>query len=375
MTRTANGAQRSGAAVLTLVFTRAREDYGLPRDYFVSSFFCVAPTPARWLRKQMRAGWPGGSPPGSLVLYGPGERTTKRLKYIGSVVLFRRLTRDACADVCGRTRIENHQNHRTPEPEVKTYCIECVIGSLAVLTRFCGSAPIAPANGKASVLNGLAVVGANKEWGGYSPRRFAARSGAYSGLDAGAGPRNFRRQARAAGAIGLGDDVAQAASGNGGNLPFFGRATGRVGMQMLERRAETAVFCGLRVVLHQPAGLAAVGLGGALTPPGGDAGRQGGTPPSRPRALSRPFAQPIFWVSAALQIRRAPSVNVDLDRPVNSKPETGSGVPDLRRLSGRRRANAIEAGQQQRVRVQGAILSRGRSRKLATLWGGPRGVN
>jgi len=375
MTRTANGAQRSGAAVLTLVFTRSREDYRLPVDYFASSFFCVAPTPARWLRKQLRAGWPGGSPPGSLVLYGPGGRTAKRLKSNGSAVLFRTLTRDACAGVCGRTRIENLQNHRTPEPEVKTYVSKWVIGSEAVLSRFCGSASFARAERKASVLNGLGGVGPNKEWGGYSPRRVAGRIGAYPGLDTGAGPRNFRRQARAAGAIGVGGGVGQAAGGNGGNPPFFEVAAGRVGTSMLECRAETTVFCGLRGGVHQPAGLAAVDLGGAPTPPGGDAGCQGGTPPSRPRDLSRPLAQPIFWVSGASRIRRAPSGRVDRDGPVSLKPETGSGVGDLGRLSAAGRASAVEWERQQRVGVQGAILSRGRSRKPATLWGGETRVN
>jgi len=375
MTRMANGAQRSGAAMLSLVFTQPREDYEHASRILSSFFFCVSPTPARWLQGHLGARWPGGQSPGSVVLHGTGGRTAKHLKSNGSVVLFRNLTRDAHADACAHTRIREGLKLRTSEPDLIIEVLERFTGSVTVLRWFCQNRSAAPVGTFASDVSGLAFADTNKISGGYAVRRIAASTGADLGLDGAAARANFRAQVRGAAGLAASIEVGGAAGKNGRNQPFFGAADGRVGMPMLECGQETAENRASHHGLRKPARLAGHRLAGQLAPRGGGADREGGTPPTGPRLSLRPCAQPIFWISTDLETRRSTTSVADRDSRLSSKPEMGSGVCDLPPASDDRGACALNRGQQRRVGEQRAVLSWGRSRERSTLWGGLHRVN
>jgi hypothetical protein len=375
MTRAANGAQRSGAAALIIIFARRHEDCALPVFYFASSFF-VAPTPARRYQGRIGAGW---GLPGSTVLNGPGGRTAKHLKSNGSMVLFRTLTRDACAGMCAHARVEDHQNRRTQNLTYKTYVIQWFNGSVPVLGFSDGSRAAAQAI-EPSRFSGSA---SNKQWGGYCLTAFAGAGGAYPGLDRGSAARNFRGRARlAAGSVGAVDADRcgdQAAGKNVGFPPFFEGGAGRVGMAVSERARKTVLGQCFAMPCRQPARLWAASGGAAwaapLTPRGGVDGRQGGTPP-KPRATSiRPLAQPIFWISSQFQIRRdAQARAVTEDGRLSSSVKTGSGVSILILAALTRGADAAKSEWAGRVGEDRKVLGWGRSR-TTTLWGEVARVN
>ena len=383
MTRMANGAQRSGAAMLSLVFTQPREDYVHASRLLSPIFFCVSPTPARWLLQGLWAQWSGGASPGSVVLHGTGGRTRKRLKSNGSEVLFWNLTRDAHADVrayaclCVRTR--EGLKLRTSEPGHFIKEIEVVTGSELVLSRFCQNRSSGRRETFASKLNDLASAASIKITGGYGLRPIAAWNRCASGLNAGGARGNFQRQILGAAGLAASIEVAgelRATVGkNDGFLRFFEGARGRVGTPMLECSQETAENRASRRGLRQPAGLAARRLADQLAPRGADAAGEGGTPPTGPRLSLRPCAQPVFRVSADLETRRSMTDGVDRDSRLSSKPKMGSGVCDLPRASDDRREDALDWGQQQRVGVQGGGPELGRSWETTTLWGGLHRVN
>lgn len=369
MTRAANGAQRSGAAALIIIFALRHEDCAQRICYFPSSFF-VAFTPAR--RYQGRIGAGEGSP-GSTVLYGPGGRTAKHLKFNGSAVLFRTLTRDARADMQARARVREYQNHRTQNWNNKSKVIQQFDGSVPVLWLASGSDASRQPTGTPRFFRFCG----NKQWGGYCLTAFAGSSSAYPGLNGGSAARNFRGWARLAaggGAVADGDRGPLGRSGkNGGFPPFFEGAAGRVGMAVSECRNKTAEIRHFKAPPMQLARLWAARGGAAwpapLTPRGGVASRQGGTPP-KPRARSlRPLAQPIFWVSSQLQIRRDVQADaVTVDGRLSSSAKTGSGVSILilAALTGASEAAKSEwAGWVGEDRL---VLGWGRSR-TSTLWG------
>ncbi len=375
MTRAASGAQRSGAAALIIIL-RARRDYlALPREHFAYSFFAPRP-PARWQRGILRASRRADAPPGSAVLIGPGGRTGNRLKCIGSVVLFHGPTRDVCADMQGRVRHGDYQNHRTSEPDRETYVSHEVSGSLAVLAI----QPSAPMDLRSperpSVLNLLAVPGANKQWGGYCLIAFAASSRPDQGLDGGAARRKFRGRARPArGAIApieAAGQLGERAGGNDGFPPFFEGAAARVGTGALECGGISLADQRLAATRCQPAGLASPCRAEGV---GGRSAAEGGTPPSRAAIFLRPLAQPIFGVSRYLQIRCDAARRVmDRDDRKMAMPETGSGVSGFPCPSLPGRDRAAWSGLQRRVGDNGISLGRGRSR-TPTLCGEGQGVN
>ncbi len=371
--------------MLTLIFTHPREDYVRPSRLLASIFFCVFPTPARWLQGRLWAEWSGESSPGSLVLNGTGGRTAKRLKSLGSVVLFRNLTRDACADACLCARTREGQKHGFTEPKGFIIVCQSVISSLGVLYWFCsgsdGTAPCAavatafatPADGRRAAARRIKISGE------YAPAVFAASIQCDPGLNGATAGANFRRRARGvaglAGAVAGSIEVGAAACGNGGNQPFLGGAIGHVGTPMLERRQKTSENRASAAVLRQPAGLAGLGLASCQTPPGVDAASRGGTPPSRPRVFSRPWAQPVFQVSTNLEIRGLRLTVMDPNSRLCSKSKMGSGVARLPAASSDRSGHALDVRQQDRVGEQGAFSSWGRSLETGTLWGGLHGVN
>ena len=375
MTRAANGAQRSGAAALIIIFALRHEDCARQICYFPYSFF-VAFTPAR--RYQGRIGAGEGSP-GSAVLYGPGGRTAKHLKSNGSVVLFRTLTRDARADMQARARVREYQNHRTQNWNNKTKVTQRFDGSIPVLWLASGSDRVRQATGTPRFFRFCG----NKQWGGYCLIAFAGSSSAYPGLNGGSAARNFRGWARlAAGgtAVAGGDRGPLGRSGkNGGFPPFFEGAAGRVGMAVLECGKETAE---IRLSQAPPMQLERLwaARGGAawsapLTPRGGVASRQGGTPP-KPRARSlRPLAQPIFRISSQFQIRwDVQADGVTVDGRLSSSVKTGSGVSILILAALTRAAEAAESKWAGWVGEDRLVLGWGRSR-TTTLWGEVACVN
>ncbi|HJO64976.1 MAG TPA: hypothetical protein QF469_06505 [Sphingomonas sanguinis] len=375
MTRAANGAQRSGAAALIITFAPRHEDCASPVFYFASSFF-VAPTPARRYQGRIGAGW---GLPGSTVLSGPGGRTAKHLKYNGSTVLFRTLTRDACAGMCAHARVKDHQNRRTQNSTYKTYTIQWFNGSVPVL-GFSGGSRAATQAIEPSWFSGSA---GNKQWGGYCLTDFAGAGGAYPGLDRGTAARNFRGRARlAAGGVGAVDADRcgdQAAGKNGGFPPFFEGAAGRVGMAVSERTGKTVVGQCFAMPCRQPARLWAASGGAAwaapLTPRGGVDGRQGGTPPKPRATFIRPMAQPIFWISSQFQIRRDAQADVVTGNGcLSSSAKTGSGVSILILAALTRGAEAAKSEWAGRVGEDRKVLGWGRSR-TATLWGEVARVN
>lgn len=375
MTRAANGAQRSGAAALIIIFALRDEVYAHPICYFPSSFF-VAPTPARRYQRRM---WAGPGFAGSTVLYGPGGRTANHLKYNGSTVLFRNLTRDARADMRAHAYRENGQNHRTQNWNDKSYLFQWFNGSTPVLSF----APGSGASSQAVETSRFSGSAGNKQWGGYCLTAFAESSSAYPGLNRRAAPRNFRGRARlVAGAvveIGADRGAGWLAGKNGGFPPFFEGVTGRVGMPMSERREKTAVFCGFQPVRLKPARLwapAAWARRAALqSPRGGDAGRQGGTPPI-PRVTSSCFlAQPIFWILGQFQIRcDAQSGAVPGSGRLSSSAKTGSGVSILILAALTVGAEAAKSKWAGWVGEDRLVLGWGRSR-TSTLWGEVPHVN
>lgn len=378
MTRAANGAQRSGAAALIIIFAHRNEVYVHPVFYFPSSFF-VAPTPAR--RYQGRIG-AGAGLPGSTVLNGPGGRTAKYLKSNGSMVLFRTLTHDACAGMCAHACVRKGQNHRTVELEYKTYIFQLVAGSASVLTRFYIPSVAWVIRCKCLKWLGNASYPI-KQWGGYCLTTFAELSGPYPRLDGRTAARNFRGRARLAGAgggvIGADRGASGAAVKNGGFPPFFEAAAGHVGMGMSERVGKIVEHQRFAKPCRQPARLSAASAGAAwpapLTPPGGVAGRRGGTPP-RPRALSlRPLAQPIFRISSQSQIRwDAQAGAVTGNGRLSSSAKTGSGVSILILAALTGAAEAARSEWAEGVGEDRLVLGWGRSR-TSTLWGEVARVN
>ncbi|WEK43631.1 MAG: hypothetical protein P0Y64_02015 [Candidatus Sphingomonas colombiensis] len=375
MTRAASGAQRSGAAALIIIL-RDRCEYFAPcHEHFATSYFFAPRAPARCRQRKIEASWLQPAPPGSVVLVGSGDRTAKHLKSIGSAVLFWSLTRDARADMRPYMRKGDIQNHRTIELDHKSYVSVEVSGSLAVLWFRKAVYLHLGAPTKGSILNRLPVLAANKQWGGYCLNAFAAQGRPDQGLFGRAARRNFRGWARLAvrsiTAIAADGGLIEAPRGNGGFLPFFGGAQGRVGFASLDRCGFAHAFQGVAAARIQPAGLAATLAEG----PGGRLAAEGGTPPTGLSISLRPQAQPIFGVSSRFEIRRdAASTVLDLVGRKLTMPETGSGVSDFRcRLAGwRHRAQSI--GCQVRVGENGISLGRGRSRDL-TLWGELASVN
>lgn len=374
MTRAANGAQRSGAAALIIIFAPRNEDYAQPICYFLSSFF-VAPTPARRYQGRIGVGW---GLPGSTVLNGPGGRTAKRLKSNGSTVLFQTLTRDACAGMCAHACVRKDQNRRTRNWNDKTKVSQWLSGSMPVLSFSSGSGALPQVIGMAR-FSGSA---GNKEWGGYCLTAFAGSSRAYPGLNGGSAARNFRGWPRlaagGAGAVGGDREQVGRAGRNGGFPPFFEGAAGRVGMAVLECAKEMAEIRRFQAPPMQLARLWAA-IGGAawsapLTPRGGAASRQGGTPP-KPRARSlRPLAQPIFGVSSEFQIRRDAQAAVTKDGRLSCSAKTGSGVSILILAALTGGAEAAKSKWAGWVGEDRLVLGWGRSR-TSTLWGEVPHVN
>lgn len=357
MTRAASGAQRSGAAALNL--SRLRDILLTSTQYSGSSFF-VPRTPARW---GLQKGWrrPGGSTfTGSVVLYGSGGRTTKRLKSNGSMVPFQSLTRDACADARARTHIETPQNHRTIEPRVFLYIRQPVSGSAAVLC------PVRSRTG-------------NKQWGGYALPAFAGSSGPDLGPCGGSARRNFRRRVRLAGAagraiapIGAVEQLRDAAERNRAISAGYAGRSGHVGMGVSERcRISIADQC-LAAGLRQPAGLAGRSAGAAVDQGGLALPAEGGTPPTAARLVPSSLAQPIFCVSADLRIRRpagrtAPGAKLDAWK-------SGRGSGSYPACTDRTRgAPAVLSSFGSGCR--GCFLVPAESREPTTLWGGSTHVN
>lgn len=365
--------------MLSLVFTPPREDCGDASRLLASIFFCASPTPARWLQGRLWARWSGGPSPGSVVLHGTGGRTAKRLKSLGSVVLFRNLTRDAHADACAHMRVREGLKTRTTE--LSSYLID----NIEVFSSVAGSGLVLSEPAICALVDACAAAradaasGRNKISGGYAVRHFAASAPVDQGLFAGTWRGNFQRRiaspAGLAASVGGRGEVGAASGRNGGNQPFFEGVSDRVGTPMLECRQETAENRASRHLLRQPAGLAASRLGRQPTPPGVRADRPGGTPPSGPRPVSRSYAQPIFRVSTDLRIRCVMPAVSDLDSRLSSKPKMGSGVRSVLRASDDRGESALDRGQQQRVGVQGGGPGLGRNRETSTLWGGLQRVN
>lgn len=375
MTRAANGAQRSGAAALIIIFARRHEDYALPVFYFPSSFF-VAQTPARRYQGRIGAGW---GLPGSTVLHGPGGRTAKHLKSNGSTVLFRTLTRDACAGMCAHACVRDYQNRRTQNWTYKTTVIQWFNGSVSVLPFSVGSetAPQAVDDARFSGSAG------NKQWGGYCLSTFAEPSSAYPGLNGGTAARNFWGRARlagaAGGAIGAGGGAAGRVGKNGGFLPFFEGSAGRVGMAVSERLEKTVLGQCFVAPCRQPARLSAASAWGVQaarrTPRGGAVGRQGGTPPTPRATFIRPLAQPIFRVSSRFQIRwDAQAYAATGSGRLSSSAKTGSGVSILILAALTKGAEAAKSEWAGRVGEDRMVLGWGRSR-TSTLWGEVPHVN
>lgn len=362
MTRGASGAQRSGAAPLIIILAQPDGNYALACRYFGYSFF-VPRTPARWQLGMIGARSGGGWWPGSPVPNGSGGRTAKRLKSMGSVVLFCAASHDASAGVAARTCVRYPQNHRTTEPFVRNGRNQPFLSGRSVLVRFCGS-------------------GTHKQWGGYSLAIVASCSiavasadGADQGLDTGTAPRNFWRRARLAAVAGQPIGADAIARGNGGKPPFFGVSNGRVGTGALECGQKSEASQRLAPSLRQPAGLVASvalvdlpprGVGATGTPP---------TPPSAAPFVPLSQAQPIFSISSHLQIRGAQAGGLDRQGRLTSNREMGSGVSVLSLADRGQREGAVMSERQRWVGVQGAVLSWGRSRETTTLWGGLHGVN
>lgn len=355
MTRDANGAQRSGAASLTIILAQPRRNYAPARGYFTYSFF-VPRTPARRQQRMIGARPGGGHWPGSPVPIGSGGGTANRLKSMGSVVLFCAASHDASAGVAACMCVRMIENHRTTEPFVRNGINLPFLTDGAVLARFSRS-------------------GGYKQWGGYSPAVASRPSSADQGLDGGTAPRKFRAQVQLAAVAGRPIEADAIADRNGGKLPFFGASDGRVGMAALEWCGKSEAHQRLAPSLRQPAGLAASVDLVDLPPPGVDAVGTPPTPPSGPRFVPLSQAQPIFSISSHLQIRRAQVGGLERQGRLTSSREMGSGVSVLSLADRGQRDGAVMIEQQQRVGVQGAVLSWGRSRETTTLWGGLHGVN
>lgn len=360
-TRVASGAQRSGAATHSFIYLARRQEYcaTLAHD-FAYSFF-VPRTPARWPQQRLWGGQPRGSNgPGGAVLWfrsGQGGRTANPLENRGSVVLFCGPTRDARTCTAAHACRDHRQNHRTIEPQNENGRNQPLSSVDAVLSRFCRSA-------------------SNKIEGGYCPAASALAPSADQGLFAGSAGGKFWRQMRlaavAAGPIGAGAQLRGASGRNGGFLRVSVPPIGRVGTAMSERIAQSGglpCFFGVRRKLLRLSPAA------ASTPPGVGAVRQGGTPPSAPRPVSRSYAQPVFRVSADLRIRWILTDVMDRDGRVSCWTGMGSGVRILAGASGDRGEGALDRGRQHRVGVQEMVLGWGRNRETSTLWGGLQRVN
>lgn len=356
MTRAASGAKRSGAAAQ--YSSRLRVILPLPPQYLIFSFFAPR-TPARWLRRRLRVRSGRERFAGSVVLHGTGGRTAKHLKTNGSVVLFWSPSRDARADACRRTRIENPQNHRTTEPIEKYEVSLGVRGSASVLLRFCSP-------------------GLHKKWGGYSISAFAGSIVPDQGSDGGAGRENFSAWARLGWAAGRSIEAGRcdrpAARGNGGFPPFPGVLSGRVGMAALERRAKITAIRGFAGGRCKPAGLRGVGLAAPIGVGGVQRPAVGGTPPSAAAFVPFPFAQPIFRISSDLRFRRgADQALVVGERRLTGGAKMGSGETDaLTRCHG---PTGAKQNRQERVGVDGGVLGRLKYQRISTLCGEVQGVN
>lgn len=365
MTRTASDAKRRGAAVLIINFARPREVFGLPSQYFASSFF-AAQTPTRANQIKLWYGRSSRCFASSVVLYGSGGRTAKRLKSNGSTVLFQSLTHDACAGARARAHIGGVQNYRTLELNHKTQQSCEVDGSTPVLLRFCSRT-------------------GNKQWGGYATSAFADVGDGRQlgdrldlGVDRRAARGKFWRWAQPVAVARRSGGVARGVDGNRAISAVYVGAIGRVGMPVSEWSAISVVFQCVAVAVCKPArlsdGPAAVALAAPIGRGGRRAGREGGTPPSAARPVTLPFAQPIFRGSADLR-NRCPATTVGFrERRLTSGRKMGSGVCRLPSIAGARRGGA-KAMRQERVGVQGGVLGWGRSRERMTLWGGAAGVN
>ena len=350
-THAARAAQRPGAAAFIMIFPHPREIYALPRDYFASSFF-VPRTPARRLRRILWAGGRWRSRPGSAVPHGSGGRTSNPLERRGSAVLFYSALRDARAGMAARVCARAARNHRTIEPLARRRGNQPFLTGAAVLARFRRS-------------------GANKQWGGYAALGCASSFGSLQGLNGGSAGGKFWRRVRLAGAIGGAAGEIGGVGESGGFLPFFERASGAVGMRLLERAGKGEADQRLAARRIQPAGLGAIG--GLGTPGVAPAGR-GGTPPSRAAFCHLPQAQPIFGVSSRLQIRSAIRPGMVRDGRSSLSLPTGSGVEGLSWPLAAARGRAGMSGCQMRVGEDGVSLGRGRSR-CAVLCGEGQGVN
>lgn len=371
MTRAASGAQRSGAAALIIIFRTANEYFAHRDEHFATSYFFAPRAPARCSQRKIGARRFQPARPGSVVLVGIGDRTGKHLKYNGSTVLFRTLTRDARADTPAHTRHVNHQNHRTIELDHKSYVSHGLSGSVAVLCDFISFE-------KASNLNRLPVLSGNKQWGGYCLTVFAASASPDQGLERATARRNFPAWARrtagaagAAGALGVGSADLDRSRENGGFPPFFEPASGRVGFGMSDFVSISVADQRLAAARSQPARLIAPA---PIEAPGGRSAGEGGTPPSRAPIFLCPLAQPVFGVSSRSQIRCNAASEVVWNGRKVATPKTGSGVSDFpwALMPGRDRAamSRLQGG----VGENGISLGRGRSRAV-TLGGEVQGVN
>lgn len=365
MTRTASDAKRRGAAVLSINFTRPREVFALPPQYFALSF-SASLTPTRANQIKLWYGRLSRCFAGSVVLTGSGGRTAKRLKSIGSTVLFQSLTHDAFAGARARAHIGGVQNYRTVELNhiIQHFCE--VDGSTPVLLRFCSRT-------------------GNKQWGGYASCAFADVGGGRQlgdGLDLGVDRRaargKFWRWARPVAVAGRSGGVARGADGNRAISAAYAGAIGRVGMPVSEWSAISVAFQCVALAVCKPArlsdGRGAVGLGSPIGQGGCSAGGEGGTPPSAARPVLLSSAQPIFRGSADLRNRCSATTVGFLEGRLTSGRKMGSGVCRLPSIAGARRGGA-KAVRQERVGVQGGVLGWGRSHERMTLWGGSAGVN
>jgi hypothetical protein len=375
MTRAANGAQRSGAAALIIILTQRDEHYAHVCDYFASSFF-VAETPARLLQQGL---WAGEGWPGSTVLHGSGGRTTKPLICLGSTVPFCSPSRDACADVCGCTRVEGVQNRRTVELEGNIEVFHQLTGSSPVLCERSSRTGMVSDAGKPSNVSGLPGSTSNKIGGGYRFTAFADLREPDQRLFTASARRKFRRWTRraagasapigAAGAIvQVSGAVVQVSGADRAISVTYAGAQRAVGTPMLERGDNAVSFQAVAGGRIQPAGLDRRAVEGA---PLAGLRHEGGTPPIAARPFTSSLAQPIFGRSADLRIRCCDRLIRQPRLP--SRPNNGSGCSNL--VSGscvdRGHTLACEA----RVGEQQEILGGGRSRETATVWGGATRVN
>lgn len=360
-TRVASGAQRSGAATHLLhYFRRERDDCRL-RAF--NLFFSLFPSPgpfgadkivARRLSRRHRAGGCG-----SQVLHGPGGRTRKRLKSIGSAVLFCGPTRDACVGARMHACRDIRQNYRTSEPKLRNERKAWVSTARPVLSRFCGS-------------------GANKIGRGYAAPVTELDQLRDPQCLGGAAPRNFSAWRTRPAAIGLDLGRVGREGGNGGFLRVSGGRSGLVGMAMSEWCTQAVGFVPLSKGSHKLSRLSAAPdldvPSGATEGAGSIVQAEGGGPPSAARLSSCMLAHAIFRISICPASLGIDARRVDWVGCSRNSAEMGSGDCIPCASAGAESRAALNLGCGTRVGDSGGPVGLPDG-KPWTLWGGLDHVN